>query len=46
MAEPLTFTRSSQWVETSSCGRYTVAAAKVDGAFVFQAWHGRIADAH
>lgn len=32
------FTRTSNWAEMSECGRYTVAAARVDGGFVFQAW--------
>lgn len=37
----LTWHRAGQWFETSDCGRFNVAASKVDGKYVFQAWDGK-----
>ena len=37
----MNFIRSGQWYETSECGRYTVAASKVNDKFLFQAFKGR-----
>ena len=40
-AEAVNFTRQtiSGWHETSDCGQYTVAAARVDAKFIYQANH-------
>ena len=34
----LSWVRSGQWHETSSCGHYTVSACKVMDQFKFEAW--------
>ncbi len=34
----MNFTRTTQYAETSECGRYSVASYKADGKYVFQAW--------
>lgn len=34
----MTFTRMTEWHEISSCGAYTVCAARVMDKYKFQAW--------
>lgn len=36
----MNWTRMGSWFEQSGCGRYSVCASKVEGKFMFQAWHG------
>ena len=37
--EPMIFKRIGQWAQVSDCGHYSVACARVNSAYRFEAWH-------
>ena len=39
MTSELRWKRAGQWVELSDDGNYTVACARVNGVYRFEAWH-------
>lgn len=35
----MNFSRVTPWAQVSDCGHYSVACARVNGAYRFEAWH-------